>query len=635
MKAFQELRTAVWHLRKGGFNQIREWRARRRIELGFSAPRDVNGSEAGWIGRASRRRLSFAASEYASAHPRRPEIKVAVILDDFSSLSFGLEWTTLALSAKGWKDELTDFTPDLLFVESAWNGNDRHWRGKVGGAAGPSNELKALLRWCGENEIPSVFWNKEDPPHYDEFIESAFLFDHVFTSDTNRVESYIKDLGHENVAVLPFAAQPAIHNPVRPATGWHQRDVAFAGMYFVHKYPERRQQMEELLGGALDVSSKMKHGLEIFSRALDGDDRYQFPEPFASRVVGSLNYRQMLTAYKAYKVFLNVNSVTDSPSMCARRIFEIAASGTVVISSPSIALGQFFTEDEVPVSRSREHAANLALSFVKNPELNDRTVHLAQRNIWAHHTYAHRAETVLRAASPKLALEETRAKVSALVSTIRPHQIDHVFSTIAAQEGVDVQLVLLLHGIEYDPARISDLADRFGITDIVVLHAPRETPLGECLNLLVASADAEILTKMDDDDSYGPNYLADQVAALAYSNADIVGKHAHYVHLKNSQSNLLRFAHKEHRFSDFVMGPTIMAKKHVFTRVPFQKIPRGEDTAFLRDARIAGFSVYSADRFNYVQVRGGSEHTWQISDSELLATSKLQFIGEPYDHVHF
>ncbi|WP_371858334.1 glycosyltransferase, partial [Pseudomonas sp. FW215-L1] len=53
----------------------------------------------------------------------------------------------------------------------------------------------------------------------------------------------------------------------------------------------------------------------------------------------------MLSAYRSFKIFLNVNSVTSSPSMCARRIFEIAASGTAVVSTESAALRNFFTSE--------------------------------------------------------------------------------------------------------------------------------------------------------------------------------------------------------------------------------------------------------------------------------------------------
>ena len=57
-------------------------------------------------------------------------------------------------------------------------------------------------------------------------------------------------------------------------------------MYFAHKYPERREQMDLLLGAAEAVSGRMEHGLEIFSRFLGDDERYQFPGSLADRVVG-------------------------------------------------------------------------------------------------------------------------------------------------------------------------------------------------------------------------------------------------------------------------------------------------------------------------------------------------------------
>ena len=43
----------------------------------------------------------------------------------------------------------------------------------------------------------------------------------------------------------------------------------------------------------------------------------------------------MLAAYTSYKVFLNVNSVTHSPTMCARRLFELSAAQTAVVTAPA------------------------------------------------------------------------------------------------------------------------------------------------------------------------------------------------------------------------------------------------------------------------------------------------------------
>lgn len=633
MGVLADARTALWHLRAGGPAQVRDWKLRSRAERGFADPANARGVEAGWIGRGSNRRLSIPAAPMPAPVPRRSDLTVGVILDEFSAMAFAHEWDTVPLDPATWQRQMTDNAMDLVFIESAWAGKSRLWRGKLGGPAGPAPELVKLLAWSREHGIPTVFWNKEDPPHYEDFLPAAALFDYVFTSDVRRVPFYRRDLGHDNIGVLPFAAQPAIHNPVRPRHGRHSRDIAFAGMYFAHKYPERREQMDLLLGGAMDASAKLGTGLEIFSRKLGGDANYQFPAPLDSRVVGSLSYPQMLSAYKAYKVFLNVNSVVDSPSMCARRIFEISAAGTPVVSTPSAAVEQFFAPTEVPVARSREEAAALSRGLASNPEYNDRTVHLAQRRIWNEHTYAHRAETVLAAVLPDCARPLHRPTVSALVPTIRPHQLDNLFATVARQQGVDVELVLLTHGFTLEPDALAQLKTKHGLDRVQLLTAGSDVSLGECLNRCAAAATGEVVAKMDDDDHYGPHYLSDQLHALQYSGADIVGKQAHYMHLRSSNATVLRFGHREHRYTDFVMGPTIVARRNLVMELPFPALGLGEDTGFLRQAAAAGKRIYSADRFNYFQVREASGHTWQVDDATLVASGDVKFYGGPHEHT--
>lgn len=601
------------------------------MDRGFAAPTGTQGVEGGWIGHGKNRQLSFSPASIPEFSPRRSDLRVGVILDDFSAMAFRFEWNIVPLAPAAWEQQLDGL--DLVFVESAWSGNERLWRGKIAGDSGPAETFVNMLAACRDKVIPTVFWNKEDPPHYDDFLPAARLFDVVFTSDEGRIENYRSDLGHDRISVLPFAAQPAVHNPVRPSKGWHRRDVAFAGMYFAHKYPERREQMDILLNGAMDASAKMTTGLEIFSRQLGGSPEYQFPAPLDSRVVGSLKYPQMLSAYKAYKVFLNVNSVVDSPSMCARRIFEITAAGTPVISAPSEAIPNFFTAEEVPVADSRQTASHLSRALVKNAELNSRTAHLAQRRIWQEHTYAHRVDTILDSALPAKATGMHRPTASALVPTIRPQQVDNVFRTIAAQRGIRPQLVLLTHGFELDGDNLRQLRERHGLQDVVVLTAGLDILLGECLNRCVAAADGDVLAKMDDDDHYGKNYLSDQIFALDYSRADVVGKQAHYMHLLGSKATILRFGHKEHRYTDFVMGPTIVARKETFIANPFPSLGLGEDTGFLRNAGKEGMQIYSADRFNFYQVRAADGHTWQVQDAELLASGELKFYGEPNEHT--
>src|SRR5699024_11732130 len=58
------------------------------------------------------------------------------------------------------------------------------------GTAVPSSEVTDLLAECRKRGIPTVFWNKEDPPHFDDFLPLAKLFDVVFTSDVRLVNEY-------------------------------------------------------------------------------------------------------------------------------------------------------------------------------------------------------------------------------------------------------------------------------------------------------------------------------------------------------------------------------------------------------------------------------------------------------------
>jgi spore maturation protein CgeB len=629
------LRKLVWHFRAGGQQGVRTWLEREAFESGYRNLETVRGAEGTWVGRGKKRRLKFRPATIPKAvSPSARVVRAAVVLDDFSELGFGLEWDCLQLSPKSWLEQLTGDPIDLLFVESAWNGHRGHWAGKIArNEHTQSSPLRQLTEWCGENGIPTVFWNKEDPPHYDDFLSAAKLFDFVFTSDSNKLNDYRRDLGHDRVDVLPFAAQPVLNNPVRPKYGWHDRDIAFGGMYFTEKYPERREQLDILLTAADAASVSMRHGLEIFSRQVDGDSKYQFPEPFEERVVGSLSYPEMLTAYKAYKTFLNVNSVVDSPTMCSRRVFEIIASGSNVVTTPSAAIGTHFDGDEIFSVSTVAEAEQLLRALAHNPELGDRQLHRGQRRIWRDHTYRARSSQILAAVAPELRPSLERPSVSVLVSTIRPWQLEHVFSTVGRQAGVATELVLLTHGFVAEAGEINRLKEKFGVRHVTLLLAPREVSLGECLNRCVEAATGSVLTKMDDDDFYADEYLSDQLYALDYSGADLVGKQAHYMYLANLNATLLRFPEWEHRYTRTVMGPTIMGSADTFRQHPFAAVSSGEDTRFLSDVVGGGGVVYASDRFNYCQQRASGGHTWKISDAELLASGTLKFFGNYRDEV--
>ncbi|MEV7964855.1 glycosyltransferase [Sphaerisporangium sp. NPDC088356] len=555
----------------------------------------------------------------------RPDLKVAVILDDFSRMAFKYEWDQIEFGLKDWPEIFAEKRPDVLFCESAWHGNQTRWRYQMTGTNAPKQELRDLVSWCREQGIPTVFWNKEDPPNFEFFIDTAKLFDYVYTCDGDMVHKYREILGHDRVDVLQFAAQPRVHNPIQTKQG-RPYDVVFAGMYFRDKHPERREQMEAVIAPTREL------GLHIFARNDKAGDKYAWPEEYRPHIVGELPYEQMLAAYKMYKVFLNVNSVIDSPTMCARRVFELSACSTTVLSGWSRAIEETFGS-LIPIAHTQEEAYNQALYLINSPELRARQAHLAMREVFDKHLFSHRVDQILTALGRPVV---TRTKsVSVVLPTNRAGQLEHAISQVARQRHRDLELILVLHGLDIDPGVVRDKALAAGIPAVKVLTADPSLTLGEVLNVGIAQADGEYIAKMDDDNLYGTHYLSDLLRAFDYADAEMVGKGAHYTYFPATNTTVMRLPGLEHRYAHLVQGATILAKADLLRAFAFEAVNAGEDTRLVRRCKEEGVRIYSADRFNFVYMRGAdaSAHTWKAQDYKLTRNAQFSFVGHPEAHV--
>ena len=537
---------------------------------------------------------------------------VAAILDKFTEQSLRYEMNLLLLSRENWCSEIEEGQPKLLLVESAFSGNDREWRYLILGSEDQEDSpLRELIQYCRSVGIPTVFWNKEDPPHFDEFIGTAREFDFVFTSDADCVPMYRAALGHDQVYVLPFAAQPKLHNPSREE-GWPRYPVCFAGSWLQHKYPDRAEALRSLLDPALPL------GLHIFDRnlTLDFGPNYHFPDRYKEAIKGTLTYEEMLTAYRCYDVMLNVNTVTESPTMFARRAFESLACGTPVISSESVGMSRMLGE-HVRVARSVEETAGHLLDLLGDDEESVREGHLAYRYVHENHTYRHRMDEVFsRVGLEPIGAEEPT--VSVLTPTMRPENVARCLENFGKQTYPRKELILVLNNAEFDLDAVR--RDAGSIPNVQVLNVDGNTSLGDCLNRGVEAASGEYVAKMDDDDHYGERYLSDSVLAASFSNAEVVGKGLFFVYFEAEDTTTLFEWTSEHTFMSFVTGGTLFVKREVVRDISFDPVSLKEDTNFQRAAVEAGCRVYSADRFNFVRTRSRrlSDHADRTPDAEFL-----------------
>ena len=555
---------------------------------------------------------------------------IAAILDTFTEYALRHEVGLVQLSPRSWRLQMEKNSPVCLFVESAWWGNNGVWRNRIAGyeSTEEDNPLREVLAYCRSKEIPTVFWNKEDPPHFDSFIGAAREFDYVFTSDADCVPRYKEVLGHDRIFVLPFAAATRIHNPSREKS-WPTYPVCFAGSWVSQRYAERAEALRLLLDSALP------RGLHIFDRNLtrsDYGEDYRFPDRYKDAIKGNLTYEEMLTAYRCYDVMLNVNTVTDSPTMFARRVFESLACGTPVISSESSGMSRMLG-DHVRVARREEEAAGHLEELLEDEEARVREGHLAYRYIHENHTYRHRMNEVFSRVGLEPLVSE-QPPVSVLMPTMRPANVAHCLENFQRQEYQNKELVLILNNAEFDTNAIR--RDVEAIPNAQVLHVEGRTTLGDCLNLGVEAASGRYVAKMDDDDLYGERHLSDSVLAALFSGAEIVGKGMYFVYFEATNTTALRENTPDHTFaSSTVAGSTTIIKTEVIKDIPYASLSRSEDTILQRGASEAGCRVYSTDRFNYLCVRKRqvSSHSWQISDAELLEKCRDKTPGLDLDRV--
>ncbi|MBY6272281.1 MAG: hypothetical protein CW346_08720, partial [Bacillaceae bacterium] len=499
------------------------------------------------------------------------ECRVACIMDEFTYQSFRHECNLFPLTASDWRREIEEANPDFLIVESAWDGKDGTWHGKI---SRTERELVDLIDWCKARQIPTVFWNKEDPVHFDTFINTARLFDCVFTTDIDCIARYKLLLGHDRVYLLPFACQPVLHNPIQ--TVERRDEFCFAGAYYA-RYPERQRDLETFV----KTLSQLRP-FRIYDRNFRGTNSdYIFPEAYRKYIVGHLPPDEIDRAYKGYKFGVNLNSVKYSQSMFARRVFELLASNGIVVSNFSRGLRLLFGDLVVSTDNENELRRRVR-TFVDN-EVYYRKVRLkGLRKVMLEHTYTDRLASIARCVLD-VDLGWHQPLVTVMASVRSDTELQQVLTSFRTQNYANKRLVLLSEAnldLSIDPAE-----------DDVVL-CPIDETTNVCLGDLVTDG---FVATFAPSDYYGPNYLVDLVLGTRYSEAAVIGKAAYYCNI-DGQIVLIDSENASYRFVRAVLARRAIAHISVLAELPLR-----EWLASFPDLELSGGLVLSIDEFNYCQ----------------------------------
>jgi spore maturation protein CgeB len=494
-------------------------------------------------------------------------MKIATILDTFSYSVFSPEAELFQLTPDNWKTVFTSYTPVMLFVESAWRGKDDTWSGMI---RHPSSELKKIIQYCNKYAIPTVFWNKEDPYHTYDFMETALLFDFVFTTDIECIPIYKKHLYHNHIYLLPFACQPKIHNPIEK---YERKDAfVFAGSYYAY-FPERNKYFKE----ALTTLSQISH-FDIYDRNYGNNKNTNliFPPEYHPFIKGKLEYHEIDKAYLGYKYALNLNSMTTSPTMFSRRVFELMASNTLVINNYTVGIKTLL--GDLCISTNNMQELKDTIIRLRQDELFEKKMRLAAlRKVMSEHTAKVRFNTLFSKVFPSYtAIEPSMILCITYVHT--DQELCSVQNTFLKQTYKNKKLLLFLK-------------------ETVNKHLVyTNESIGYTANFIDQSINiADYIAGLYAYDYYGENYLTDLILATQYTDALVITKSDGFTYTK--QSGII----ENKNYTPYTTTKYAYLRSSIVSTILIETSTLYTLATNLEHYSFRNINAYRIDEFNYCQ----------------------------------
>lgn len=314
--------------------------------------------------------------------------------------------------------------------------------------------------------------------------------------------------------------------------------------------------------------------------------------------------------------------------MMSRRVYELLACGTPVISTPSMAIDEQF-KGIVQVAKNAKEANKIAKRLLENEWEWLKISHLGYREVMLNHTYEHRAVQIANALGKNI--EPLEPLVSIVMASNRPQFIERIVLNLSQQVYPNIEVIVIAQ--KYTDEQLAELERKLNnsgktFKSIQIVRNDSEDTLGKRLNQGILLSKGEYVAKFDDDDFYFPNYLQDMLIPFKFGDYGIVGKKEIFIYLEGQNKTFVRYKGQRHLETDFLTGATLVFSRKALAQLSFGDLNRGEDTNILEQAKKLKIKTYVADPFNFVVYRSKelSNHTWQVEDK--FFTDKGVFIGE-------
>ena len=233
---------------------------------------------------------------------------------------------------------------------------------------------------------------------------------------------------------------------------------------------------------------------------------------------------------------------------------------------------------------------------------------------------------VLRSQTPAALLNDWPS-VSAVLLTHRGEFLEHAMGQLAGLNYPRLEIVLALHGDQVSDEQVSrTIAEHPHSVRVIRIGA--DVIFGTAMQQACEFADGQLITKVDDDDFYGPEHVWDLVVARMYSAAQVTGKALDFIRIESADITVFRPAYGAEKFADFVAGGTMLLSRADLDEIGgWRPMPKHIDRGLLDAFLEAGALVYRTTGLGYIYVRRGAGHTAIVSDEHFLTKNAYSWSG--------
>lgn len=215
--------------------------------------------------------------------------------------------------------------------------------------------------------------------------------------------------------------------------------------------------------------------------------------------------------------------------------------------------------------------------------------------------------------------------VSALLVTNRPAAVEAAVERMAAQSYPQLEVIVAIHG--FPAPDTSSWSDRAKNLVSHIVEVADVWNLGQALRIASDRASGDLVTKVDDDDLYGPDHIWQLVLARNYSGAQVVGKPPEFTYISPIDRTVRRKVRSE-AYVTTVAGGTMMIEAGALRAIGgWRPVPRSVDRALLDRVIDAGGLVYATSGVDFTYVRSNSGHTWSSPLGNFLRNNTEQWRG--------